>query len=187
MGRAHPTWLVGRFENSVNTKTIIAITGLVISMAVAIAIGGTVNPDKQQSGLTQFLEQKWKVVSSIRDVDPAVVNVLRSRFGRDNRLSDVGEPFNPTDVVDRRPNRRLVLAGHSGSKWFIAYERGGYTHYLKLVIFDTDVQPPRITLSASGEAGTHDFVRGWRLSVSDIETALRNGNLSIDDPIHQYF
>ncbi len=167
-------------------KYALAILITLIAILPPVALGGTEQTSEQRRSVKQFQEVKWTIILSIHDIESGVLNSLRSRFGRDDRLANVDEPFNPTDVLDERPNRRLVLAGHAGTLWFIAYERGGYSHYLKLVVFDTNVGPPMLTFAASGQAGSHESGR-WRVNIQDIEAALRNGRLSIDDIKHQYY
>jgi hypothetical protein len=66
------------------------------------------------------------VVHTIKGL-PNDVNVLlgRQKEGPDG-IADVGEPFNRTDVVDRRlPMRRFIVAGVSSTSVLVAYEQGG--------------------------------------------------------------
>ena len=45
--------------------------------------------------------------------------------GPDSDIVDVGETFNPTDVVGGRPSRRFLVGGLSTTSALVAYEEGG--------------------------------------------------------------
>jgi hypothetical protein len=162
------------------------LTMMFLSMAAPSFGGGAVNIDQRQEGV-RFQEKDWKIVRSIEAIDTNIIKALISHFKDDNRIANVNESFNATDVVNRMPTRRLVLAGYSGSRWFVLYEHGGRGLHLVLVVLDTKTQPPQMVLLARGEAGTRSFIRGWQVSKDDIGTALINGKLHIDNPSDPYY
>jgi len=82
--------------------------------------------------------------------------------------------------------RRPLLAGRAPSRWFVTYERGGRGHHLVLAVFDMAAQPPRPVLLAGGYAGSHDDVRGWRVHLSELRAALKDGRLSVEYPNDSY-
>ena len=129
----------------------------------------------------------WTTVNSVEAIQPTVLAALQSRFGSDSRLANPGEPFDATDVVTGKPRRRLLLAGHATTRWFVAYERGGRGHYLVLVIFDSGAKVPEPTLLARGTAGAHDDQAGWRVSLAELRAALKDGTLSQDDVHEPYY
>ena len=98
-----------------------------------------------------------------------------------------GRHFDATDVVTGKPIRRLLLAGHATTRWFVAYERGGRGHDLVLVIFDSGAKAPEPTLLARGTAGAHDDQAGWRVSLAELRAALKDGTLSQDDVHEPYY
>jgi hypothetical protein len=136
---------------------------------------------------TFFRSANWVVVNSLREVNPTVVEVLRDRIGRDDRLADRGEPFDATCIVAGHPSRRLVLAGYTGSRWFIAYEVGGRAHHIVLVTFEMTETAPTITMLARGSPGEHDDERGWQLNLEEIRDALLSGSLRLDDTSEDYY
>src|ERR1700733_10722209 len=46
--------------------------------------------------------------------------------GPDSDIVDVGEDFNPTDVVGGRPSRRFLVGGLGTTSALVAYEEGGW-------------------------------------------------------------
>src|SRR4030095_3386022 len=116
------------------------------------------------------------------EIQPAVLSALQSRFGEDSRLANPGEPFDATCLVSGKPSRRLVLAGHYEARWFVAYEVGGFLHYLVLAVFDAEPQPPQPVLLAQASAGKHDDRHGWRASLEDLRKALKKGRMALADP-----
>jgi hypothetical protein len=43
-------------------------------------------------------------------------------------IADPGQPFNPSDVVNSHPTRRLIFSGCSKEGCVVHYERGGRGH-----------------------------------------------------------
>ncbi len=135
-------------------------------LAFGSALGGA------EAAKTGKEPQHWTTVRSAKLIPPRIVNVLRSEFSSDNRLADVGEPFDATDVLTGLPQRRLVLAGHTAAEWFIAYEHGGRGHHLDLVVFNTQHATPKLVAAFGINAGKHDDANGWQLSLDDLEPIL---------------
>jgi hypothetical protein len=57
------------------------------------------------------------------------------------RFADYDAPWNPTDVIDGNPRRRLTRIVDRGSSWLIQYDHGGIATHSHTVIFDME---PRI-------------------------------------------
>jgi hypothetical protein len=120
-------------------------------------------------------ETQWVTVRSLKQIPEAVLNELLSHFDDGPRLADQSEPFNATDIGSSLPSRRLVLAGHRGTEWFVAYEHGGRGHDLDLVVLEVRGAVVRSVLSTSLlNVGTHDDSTAWRLELSDILPTLKS-------------
>ncbi|NKJ00722.1 hypothetical protein [Novosphingobium sp. SG707] len=49
---------------------------------------------------------------------------------KDGEVANPRKPFQAYDVIQPGlPNRRLVLAGHSGDRWFVWIDHGGYNRH----------------------------------------------------------
>ncbi len=131
-------------------------------------------------------EVQWVTVRNPKQIPDSVLNALLSHFVDDRRLADRSEPFNATDIGSTLPSRRLVLAGHSRTEWFVAYEHGGRGHHLDLVVLDVRGAVVRTVLSTSLNAGTHDDRTAWRLELTDVLPMLSNGtrNVKSGDRVH---
>ena len=53
-------------------------------------------------------------------------------------ISPKGGPFNPSDVLDGKPERRLLDAGRTGALYFVLYEHGGIGHHVHLLLVRSD-------------------------------------------------
>ena len=66
-------------------------------------------------------------VSRISDLpDP-----IQSLVARGGKVADPGQDFEPSDDMGNPglPRRRMVLAGHSGGKWFVWIDHGGFDRH----------------------------------------------------------
>ena len=115
-----------------------------------------------------------------------VLKALQARFKGDSRLADRGQPFDATDLVSGLPRRRLVLAGHTSTEWFVAYEHGGRGHHLDLVVFNVRDGSPRPVLVTSPNAGRHDDRTGWQLTLEDLLPTLAITRTTVvdDERVH---
>jgi hypothetical protein len=158
--------------------------GLVVC-TMAVVEGRSSGADYAREA-AKFQEFKWTVTRSLREVNPEAVRALKARFGSDDRLADHGEPFEASDLVSGKPQRRLVLAGHSGRRWFVVYEVGGRGHHLVLAVLDVGTLP-QVVMLARGQAGVQDDVSGWELDLEDVRDALRTRRLYPEDPAAPYY
>ena len=151
-----------------------------VLLVTALCAGSAVHAAKSRLAWERFQHAEWFTVRSLEAVPPQVLDGLRSRF-EDPRIADVGESFDATDVRTGLPTRRLVLAGHAASDWFVVYEQGGRGHHLVFVDFETT---PRLrpVLLATGTPGVHDDVRGWQLDVPALAHGLEAGSMQWGDP-----
>jgi hypothetical protein len=159
-----------------------ALVLIVVAGRDALAFGIPI--PVSQPEILRFMAGDWTEVRRLPDVDAVVLKELGSRIGGTGAMSDAGGPFNPSDVRTGEPTRRFVLAGRSGDRWFVCYERGGLGHHLVLVIFDTSGFGARPVLLARGDARWP-----WsRLTVADLRRALRRHRLTVDtDRVPSYF
>jgi hypothetical protein len=114
-------------------------------------------------------KSEWVTVRTVAAIPADVFEALLSHFGHERHLADRGEPFEGTDLHGTGlPSRRLVLAGHSATEWFVAYEHGGRAHHLDIVILDRGPEGVRVALAVPSNAGRHDDSKGWQLDLSEI-------------------
>jgi hypothetical protein len=87
--------------------------------------------------VTRFLSGNFRLAHRTRQIDPAVLALLRSKLGADARLAEPNEMFQGSDVIDPRnfPRRQFVLAGSEPGFWFVDYIHGGYAPCHHLVLF----------------------------------------------------
>ncbi|HEY6477338.1 MAG TPA: hypothetical protein VI456_12210 [Polyangia bacterium] len=154
---------------------------VLLSLVVLLAMVGSATAGTPRE-VVRFEETNWSLVRTFREVAPEVARALRSRFGKDDRLANVGEPFDSTDVDFGRPSRRFVLAGREAHRWFVLYEKGGRGHHLVLVVLDIASGDVRPVMLAHGMAGIHDDVAGWRADLLDIRKALETRQLTLVNP-----
>jgi hypothetical protein len=163
---------------------VAALRLILFGLLLAPRIAGARDLSKDSRGEAQrFRNTTWTEVRRLADIAPEVMRALQERMGKGSAFSDVGGPFDATDVVTGKPRRRLVLGGHSGDRWFICYEKGGRGHHLVLAVFDSAGGTPRPVLLARGGAGKHDDVHGWRVELADLRRALIGGELEVDHRI----
>lgn len=93
------------------------------------AIVLTIPPDPEARSYT--------LVDSFSDL-PAPVREATVRLCNGCEIADIGESFRRTDVIidASLPERRLVRAGRSGSRWFVHYEHGGLGYHEHAALFD---------------------------------------------------
>jgi len=53
-------------------------------------------------------------------------------------FADSGARWNPTDVLDGRPQRRLSRAEQTASGWLIQYDHGGRGRHIHTVVFELE-------------------------------------------------
>jgi hypothetical protein len=172
-------------EDTVGARVARQFLMEVAVVALVSAASGSSAPDDVRERV-KFQETKWVVTRSLKEVNPEVVRALKVRFGRDGRFADHGEPFEAGDVVSGKPPRRLVLAGRSGRRSFVAYEVGGRGHHLVLVVFEVGT-PPQVVLLARGEAGEHDDQSDWEVDLEELREGLRTRRLYVEDPASSYY
>jgi hypothetical protein len=119
--------------------------------------------------LEEFLVNAYTPVQTKKQIPASVLRPLLDRFAeeiahRDDasfsaKLADTGEEFYSGCVVGdpEVPTRRLVLAGKSGSSWFVIYEHGGVGFHYHFVL-----------LRAEGDRKTIEFASRFTQDVSTI-------------------
>jgi hypothetical protein len=157
----------------------------IIFLSVAAAESGSDGAESARE-LARFHESKWIVTRSLKEIDVDVLHALKARFGVDDRLADHGEPFEESDVLSRKPPRRLLLAGRSGRRWFVAYEVGGRGHHVVLAVLAA-TPPPGVVLLARGQAGAHDDASDWEVDLEELRAALKARELYLEDRREPYY
>ena len=93
-------------------------------MPLLIAAGLSLAAASEDAAINAVVQGAFVRVASLREVDPVVVAELHSRIK--GPIADIGEPFEPTDVVHGDPpRRRLVLAAQSVTThavWAVCYD-----------------------------------------------------------------
>lgn len=86
--------------------------------------------------LTFFSSSAWAgciPISGLAKLPPYARNYLNKAYGP---MSDLGGPFNPTDVVpDETPRVRFKGACQEGNRLVVAVELGGIAHAMELTEF----------------------------------------------------
>ena len=77
---------------------------------------------------------------------------IRNKLLTDDAMSDPGGPFNPTDVEDGRPMRRLIFIWQADTRWIVVAEEGGYAYNIVAYAFDFDTQNHSARLATSEPA-----------------------------------
>ena len=151
------------------------MNGIVSSFICALlaATSGRTVPDRTAA----FLSPAWELVTDSAKVDAPVTQALLEFIPTDKPLAARDEPFEATDIVSDRPTRRFLLAGKAVSRWFVAYEHGGRGHHIHLVVFDTAAAKPAVQFAATGTAGKHDDIAGWRVSLQELRAAVTSREL----------
>ena len=121
-------------------KTL-AVHILIAQIAMALA-GANVLAQSQSNA----------VINSITSIPPEVMLALTSLCDG-CVFADFGQPWNPSDVVNELPRRRLLKAEHNGSKWIIQYEHGGIGKHTHTAIFESQ---PTVHLVSGRTCATAD-------------------------------
>ncbi|PYI78930.1 MAG: hypothetical protein DMF04_01590 [Verrucomicrobia bacterium] len=79
-----------------------------------------------------LLRRDVQVVTTPRDVDPAVLAALAPFFANDSQRLSHEEPFSANDAGPGA-SRRFVFAAEVPTLWFIHYEHGGIGRHSHLV------------------------------------------------------
>jgi hypothetical protein len=79
-------------------------------------------------------QDKSSAVSSITQIPADVLGALK-HLCKGCVFADFGAPWNPTDVLNNFPQRRLLEAVHFDSKWRIRYNHGGRGRHTHTVVF----------------------------------------------------
>jgi hypothetical protein len=128
--------------------------------------------------LQSFFKDEFEPIYRVSDVDSAVLKALQAALGEGECFADRGQPFQVSDVIppgdDALPLRRFVLAGHSASKWFVLYTRGGFVTSDVLVMLSPSDHHWRIDFTASGKSGPE--------TLNELRRDIRSGHYSPGPP-----
>jgi hypothetical protein len=135
---------------------MMACLGLILMLA-----GQPWSEEAAASQVRAFQAAQWATTTHLADVATPVLTQLHARLA--TRIADHGGAFNPTDVQvgEDVPRVRLVLAGHSGNRWFVCLEVGGV---------------------ALGNVKHSDTPEGWAIEVAELKSAFREKRLAPVDP-----
>jgi len=156
---------------------MMACLGLILILA-----GQPWSEEAAASRVRAFQAAQWATTTHLADVATPVLTQLHARLA--TRIADHGGAFNPTDVQvgEDVPRVRLVLAGHSGNRWFVCLEVGGVAHALYLTMFEVANESARLVLFALGNAKHSDTPEGWAVEVDELKSAFREKRLAPVDP-----
>jgi hypothetical protein len=139
--------------------------------AAATAVAGQAAP----GALTPELRARVKgeplgIVTSLRGLPLGVREALQTLFG--SRSLDIAEPgadFQSTDVIvtPKLPIRRLAAAGCSVNYCLVYYERGGFAHTWRVVLFHWTPDATRFEWGASAPGGL--------ATIEDVRKAVLSG------------
>jgi hypothetical protein len=75
------------------------------------------------------------VLSRLEDAPTSLSRELTRRVGE---VVPVGAPFDSTDVIRTRKNRRLIFIWNRGTRWVVATEHGGFGYNDPVFAFEID-------------------------------------------------
>jgi hypothetical protein len=147
-------------------RSSVPIVGLVLWAALTGAACAQTNLKVDCPQLTE--RKGTEHVYALKDVpDPIVKDLLRRFHDRtmdmpgspdaENRkklegLADRDGQWNPYDTAPPwQPMRRFMQGGHEGQRWYLWYERGGYTRTVHAAIYELDREYPRLISQFSTE------------------------------------
>ena len=146
-------------------------------VAGAAAKDATVADREASIALARLSDDRWETTRLIDFVDPAVLRVVKARFGQDDRLARAEEDLAWIGDSDHA-RRRFSFAARSGQTWVLAYEVAP-PNYRAVVVMIELSPAPRIVLVASGHPGKHTPA-GLRFSVADLAV-----NVGTRFPLHR--
>lgn len=118
------------------------------------------------------------IADSIQQLPEGVSRELARFFGDKAAMSDTGEPFNSTDVVDGVvPQRRFVRAYQAGRYWVIWYEHGGIGYAVKTIALrQTEASGDRTDFQTlPGTTFTGDLCAATKAMVSGVRSTSPGG------------
>ncbi|MGE0815552.1 MAG: hypothetical protein AB7O93_19610 [Vicinamibacterales bacterium] len=116
--------------------------------------------------------ERLQDVTSVRGLPLGVRDALQALFGASTlAIAEPGARFQATDVVEDPglPARRLVLAGCGPDHCVVYYERGGFAHTWRAVLFHWT---PTGTTAVAGGVAPRDL-----RSIDDVRNALLSGTV----------
>lgn len=89
--------------------------------------------------LLQIPDREFSEIKTVESFPSSVKTALASAFKQEHLLiANPGERFNPGDVVDSDPTRRLIFAGCTRERCVVHYEKGGRGHQYLAILFKLD-------------------------------------------------
>lgn len=118
-----------------------------------------------------WLQADYEPLKSLKTVPAAVLKALLLKMRYDQRLADVRERFNATDVIDSAlPSRRFTFGGKSPQFVLICYEHGGYAPHSHIAVFAVGSETPQLVF----KGGPDLRVR----SIDELKELVRQGKLA---------
>ena len=107
--------------------------------AVIILIASTAWMACAANEVERFLPPDYQgdrvhLVTSMSQIPAPVVEALKELCGGCD-FADFDAPWNPTDVANDLPTRRIVQAGYSDEIWFVQYDHGGRGRHSHTAVF----------------------------------------------------
>jgi hypothetical protein len=109
-------------------KTIQLLASVFVLSSVAFA-------QSSSSLSTSCAGSRMSEVASLGSLPSPVLHLLGADRSDSSGIADHGAPFNPTDVHNGLPTRRLVAASVSPGCIVVTLEQGGIAHYFKSLMF----------------------------------------------------
>ena len=109
--------------------------------------------------LLRIQDREFFEVKTVEALPTSVKTALAAEFGQSNlKLANPGEHFNPGDVVDSYPSRRLIFAGCTRERCVVHYEKGGRgQQYLAILFKLGDTGNASFLWAANYRAPAHDL------------------------------
>lgn len=151
----------------------------VLRFLLVVATCSAASLTRAEQPTPSALQAAYVVVEFFRELPPAVRHEIERRSSEP--IADVGEPFRATDVVvDNRPCRRFVFAGHARAPsdlWVVCYEHGGRGYHYHVALFE--LINGSVHVIKAGQWLPEDPEKTVQLK--EILSALRRGEIGYDN------
>jgi hypothetical protein len=89
--------------------------------------------------LLRIPDHEFSEIKTVEALPISVKAALAFAFKQEHLLiANPGERFNPSDVMNSYPSRRLIFAGCTKERCLVHYEKGGFGHQYLAILFKLD-------------------------------------------------
>jgi hypothetical protein len=97
------------------------------------------NSSASKDELAKIPNREFTTVETVESLPNPVKTALASAFKQESlSIANPGDRFNPSDVMNSHPSRRLIFAGCTKEKCVVHYEKGGRGLQYLAIVFRLD-------------------------------------------------